>query len=801
MPLFVRPPIVTILLIATILFAPYLSPDCRLQRANAQPNQDPLARRRAQRNALDPAKVLTSIDRAISYLKRKQNPRGNWGDPTAFPGGITALSTLALLNAGLDSSDPTIMKGVEYLRRLDTKKKTYIISLQTMVFSQAEPQKDRVRIQELVQWLEKIQFKEGKNAGGWGYDEDTDLSADPSNSQFAVLALYEAQLAGAKVQEETWRLASRYWRQLQDKSGGWRYRSEESISGSMTCAGISSLIITNLASKTSDAKVVGSKVNCCLPHDEDKAIERGLAWLARNFSIRRNPGNSLWHYYYLYALERAGRLSANRFIGQHDWYREGTAHLVNSQGDPSNSWAGKGTESYEEISTSFALLFLSKGRRPVVMAKLRFGEEEDTSWNHHRHDVTHLVREAELAWDLPMTWQVVDAQQASREDLQQSPVLYISGTQINALMPQAKKLREYLDRGGFLFAESCCGADAQARAKFNRLIDAIFPEPEYGLRQMRPEHPVWRMESLVRPSSSYVGSLWAVEYGCRTSVVFCDRDLSCYWELDAIAQRDGYPPTVRQQVEDARTIGVNVLAYATNREPKGKEQQFIERMSDLEIGGDQLRGVIQVAKLQHTGGCNDAPGALDNLLRIASEGETKLRIAPTAPLIGLENQALAEHHFAFMHGRNDFRLSATERRELKAYLQNGGTLLADAICSSSAFTKAFRRELSATFDGRTMEGVGANEPLLRDSFGGYDIRRVELRDPMLADMDQPVAVRVRKTTPRLEGLKIDGRWAVIFSPYDLSCALERQEVVECRGYRREDAARIGLNVLLYSINQ
>jgi hypothetical protein len=29
----------------------------------------------------------------------------------------------------------------------------------------------------------------------------------------------------------------------------------------------------------------------------------------------------------------------------------------------------------------------------------------------------------------------------------------------------------------------------------------------------------------------------------------------------------------------------------------------------------------------------------------------------------------------------------------------------------------------------------------------------------------------------------------------------RQEVVGCRGYTQQDAARIGLNVLLYSLNQ
>jgi len=40
---------------------------------------------------------------------------------------------------------------------------------------------------------------------------------------------------------------------------------------------------------------------------------------------------------------------------------------------------------------------------------------------------------------------------------------------------------------------------------------------------------------------------------------------------------------------------------------------------------------------------------------------------------------------------------------------------------------------------------------------------------------------------------------VIFSPYDLSCALENQASIECRGYVREDAAKIGINCLLYAM--
>ena len=114
---------------------------------------------------------------------------------------------------------------------------------------------------------------------------------------------------------------------------------------------------------------------------------------------------------------------------------------------------------------------------------------------------------------------------------------------------------------------------------------------------------------------------------------------------------------------------------------------------------------------------------------------------------------------------------------------------------------AFRRELAEALPGHAIERIPPDDPLFTTAFGGYDIRQVTLRDPETADAARPAAARTRQVEPQLEGIRIDGRWAVIFSPYDISCALEEHEAFGCRGYTREDAARIGLNVLLYSLNQ
>lgn len=749
---------------------------------------------------IDATQVLDSIDRGIAYLKREQSPRGHWNEMAGYTGGVTALVTLSLLNAGVPPDDPTIEKALVYLRGLKLER-TYVVALQTMVFAAAQPKKDMLLIDRNVRWLESKQVTEADRKGAWSYPGP---GGDNSNSQFAVLALYDAQSVGAKVKRQTWQLAADYWRNSQNDDGSWGYVPGDAGSGSMTCAGIGALATSTAALETGDATVEGGRVICCRPHQEDDALERAVDWLARHFSVNRNPRpdgsgqNCL--YYYLYGLERAGRLSARRFIGDHDWYREGAEYLVHDQDALSHYWVGDWhAEQQPHISTALSLLFLAKGRRPVVMAKLEYGEPEH--WNQHRRDAANLSAFTEKKWDLPITWQTVDSEHASVEDLLQAPVLYISGSRAISLLPFANKLRDYVDRGGFIFAEACCGDSHRFDESFRKLMAAVFPEPEYKLQQVTPGHPIWNMEEKVRPDSPYVGRLWSVEYGCRTSVIYSTEDLSCYWELATPGRPTTHPDSVEERISDALAVGVNVLTYATNREPKGKEQSFTMPLVNDNTDRDANRGTIEIAKLYHGGGCNDAPGALVNLVRTASSGELQLQVRAAPEMIGIGDESLFRFHLLFMHGRREFRLTPAERTRLAEYLDRGGMLLGDAICASKPFAASLRRELGETLPGHSIERIPANDPIFTTAFGGYDIRRVTLRDPESADAARPAANRTRQVEPQLEGIRLGDRWAVIFSPFDISCALEEHEAFGCRGYTRQDAARIGLNVLLYSLNQ
>jgi hypothetical protein len=755
--------------------------------------------------------VRKAIRDGVEFLKRQQLPTGSWGEIVQHPGGMNALITLALLNSGVDPQDKHAERALAYLRKLrpEDMRSTYAVALQTMVFCKADPKRYFAAITENARWLEETQLQVGDGKGGWGYGRGESRYADNSNSQFALLALHEAERVGVKISGQTLRLAKAYWEDLQHEDGSWGYRKGvPNGTGSMTCAGIGSLVIATDMIRQTDARVDGDRIMCCgKAESEVDAIERGLQWLGKNFAIAHNPGGSAgFLLYYLYGVERVGRLTAQRFIGGRDWYREGADFLIRSKTGLSGSWKGAGPpENDERIATGLALLFLSKGRRPILLSKLKHNGDD---WNQHRSDVHNLARYVESRWKLDLTWQVVDLKAATIDDLSQSKVLYYCGRN-NPLQGSAadqeqlaEKLRGYLDRGGFVFAEAYCSGAAFDKG-FRALMARVFPEREYRLKLLPPEHPVWRMEERVDPDLAK--PLWGIDFGCRTSVVYSPPDpagklpqsLSCLWEVSRPGRDVKYSAPVQARVTAGLSIGINVLAYATNRELQSKEAVFDKR-PEKRPGDQYARGRLHIANLRHPGGCHAAPRALANLLDAAA-GELDLRTATEVQEINITDEALFDHHLVFMHGRNAFHLTSAERRQLKKFVQRGGLVLANSICASRMFAESFRREMEMIFPDVQLEPIPADDPLLTSAYGGFDLSTVTRRDPQQASSNEPVRDIRREVPPELEGIELDGRYGVIFSRYDLSCALEKHDSPECQGYIRNDAARIGLNVILYAL--
>ncbi len=758
--------------------------------------------------------VKKSIDSGVKYLRRIQRESGSWevdGDvisnaAVSHPGGKTALAVLAMLNAGQTPKDPPVANALRYLRGIEPNS-TYVCALQTLAFVEAGLPEDRQRIQSNVNWLKEARVFRGAEFVGWSYTRaPTGGIADNSNTQYAVLGLWAAKQAGINIPDQIFKDIHDYYKTHQDANGGWNYavgRNFGALNGvsiTMTSAGLCGLLISGmeLNFRREKLNVDGTASNCGV-YEENPPVQKALHWLGVNF----NPELQGRTFYHLYGIERVGRLSGLRYLGNHDWYREGCKFLVEKQNKIDGSWQLAGAwDNWPVVSTSFALLFLSKGRTPVVMSKLVHGAwprlEQDNDWNNDRNDLRHLTQfVSKELFHVPLAWQIFDIsrglytqaagnnpteedQQAVTSEMLQSPIMYITGHRSLALRIQAAEkamLKRYVENGGFILAEACCGSK-EFDAGFKDLVAELWPGGAYD--KLPADHPVYTAFAPVTPGQPY--EIWGLNQGCKTVLVYSPLDLSCRWE-------SGLPndPNCVQ----AFRLGANIIAYATGMEPP------VPRLTQIPVASNRTesrprRGFVQIAQLRIPGEAPPAPRAMRNLLQ-ESQKFAGLDVDLTTKELFVGDRSILNYKFLYMHGRKEFHFDPQDLASLRFHLNAGGLLFADACCGKESFDKSFRRFAAELLPNSKLEQVPVNDDLFSAELNGAGLTEetIECRTQAGGPM--------RRTAPYLEGIKHQGRWVVLYSKYDIGCALERHQSSDCRGYNPASAQKIAQAALLYTL--
>lgn len=770
-------------------------------------------------------KISRALRDGCEYLIGRQGADGSWSAGSGAvwgpsPVGYTSMAILALINNDFPADSEPVRRGMDYLRSLPPSQPggrhgVYEASLMIMALCAVEElDQDRPRIRRLVNLLEATQCRNGPAKGLWGYSlvgrgtsAPGSNSEDHSNSQFAVLALRDAAYAGIEVDRRVWELSHEHWLAAQQRDGGWAYNNGDSQTrGSMTAAGLSTLAITRrMLQDDSDVDVDG-RPDCCQPSPPEDAFEKGRRWLGNpaNFSVNANPRCPNWHFYYLYGLERAGRLGNVRFFGDYDWYRAGARYLVAAQsGD--GSWNDRTTPG-PVISTTFALLFLSKGLSRVVVNKLNYSIDaplDSTSgeWNRHSLDIPNLIEKIDglKGWPPRLTSQVLALNRLTADtavsDMNQAPVLFISGKDAPGLTDEhVGWLREYIDEGGFIFAVANCSGGTFDQG-FRELVDRMFPDGDASLQRLQSDHPVYRSEYAL-PNAETV-ELYGVDFGCRTAIIYSPEDLGCLWQKWMKHDPRGRHAGLTQRIIRANRIGINVLAYATGREPPVKLAE--DRKSAKGRKSQIERGLTEIAQLRHSGGWDTAPKALNNLLEALNE-TVGMGVAPQRRTIPITLQELQQFPLVYMHGRYRFRLSQQERDALRDYLSRGPVLFADACCGSTRFDRSFRDLMDQMFPDHPLQPIPVDHEIFSDTIG-HRIDQVRLRKLVPGDAGASMQSRTEVVPPILEGIEIDGRYAVVYSRYDISCALENQASLACDGYEEQDAMKLAVNIVLYAMLQ
>ena len=778
--------------------------------------------------------VNKAIDRGVQYLRVNQN-NGTWeglwvGNVAAqLDGGVTGLATLAMLNAGVKPDAKELQTALNYLRNLP-KQRTYVVALVVMVLGEARQPRDLPIIQANVDWLLAKASRSGGRIAGWSYPFTDNGQPDGSNTQYALLGLYAGKTYGAKIGDADWeQIRSAYLDGLTKQGadeGYWSYTRGDAEraarpSFTMTVAGVSGLVIAGLGQNVSRQQLdaaTGVAAKCGV-YDDSDALQRGLNYIGRNFTFAKPRGSDSSSFYNMYGIERVGRLTGQRFLGRVDWYREGCTYLVREQ-RKDGAWSASDGESYDAvtaISTSFSLLFLSKGKTPVLISKLAYGDfalpdggtlvERGNGgvigWNRKQQDVRNLTAfvSKELFGNMQLGWQVYDPRRKSFDRPQdvldeagvlvQSPILYLNGHDKPLLRGQHKEVfKKYVEEGGFVLAEACCGSPEFTRG-FTELIAELFPESK--LERVPPDHPIWTTFYAVPPNE--FPKLMYLSRGCRSVMILSPEPLAGYWE-----ESKYMAPTAQKQVnrgEQAFRLAGNIVAYATGMEPPA--QRLTTRKLSFADKSDKAppKGFLRPVQLRLPGETAPAPGAMRNLVTYL-QTNAKLDASPDVEILGADHPDLFKYKFLYMHGRKAFTFNAAETANLKIHLTSGGLLLADACCGKPEFDKAFRTMVEGLFGKDKLVPIPLDDELFSARINGTPLTTVKRRESVAAaGADAGYA----DLPPSLEGVKIDGRWALIYSKFDLGCAMEGHKSTDCLGHTRDSALRLAGASVIYSLKK
>ncbi|HPG69055.1 MAG TPA: DUF4159 domain-containing protein [Candidatus Hydrogenedentes bacterium] len=455
----------------------------------------------------------------------------------------------------------------------------------------------------------------------------------------------------------------------------------------------------------------------------------------------------------------------------------------------------KGGESFPPLPLPATPLRRTERKRPpaapLLIAKLKYGEKRQAvapdgrlytylDWRSDPGDAQQLLRFAGPKLDINYRVDVVDEHQFE-PDPSKTPILYITGHQGFSFRPElADIIRQYVIAGGTLLGDACCGSGPFIDA-FTDLAKKLFPNRR--LAPLPSDHPLFHaffdidtvaFQDGVKVVKNDTPEILAVELGCRAAVLFWRYDMSCGW--------DGHVHDAGHRIEpsDAVRLGTNILAYCLANHELGRA--FSAQKDYYEEDAVSATDAFVFGQLIHEGDWDPDPSAVANLLK-AINRNSAIHVRFVRKNVDAMSTDLFNVPFLYMTGHHEFRFSEQEVQNLRAYLLDGGFLLADACCGRTAFDTAFRREMARVLPDRALEAIPAEDALYSAL---YPVKRVTL-------------TRTGDSAPRLEGVRVEGLYAVVYSRDDLGNGWEGIEHPYVNDICQEDSLRLAMNVVMYAL--
>lgn len=585
-----------------------------------------------------------------------------------------------------------------------------------------------------------------------GFDENGKPMWDNLNSQIAVLGVSAGQSRGVAVPAQFWKDVQRHWFDCQHTNGQWSYQSGDNVGSiGMTAGGAASLLMANRYGEATGSRAY------------PRELERALAWLDQADNAVTIPGpKTMYIGFDLMAVGRVGLASGYKYFGSHDWYRK-LALLSVSLQNPDGSWGiANGAATDQMVDTAFHMIFLSQGRHPIMMNKLKW----EGAWNRRPQDVANAAGYLSKVVEQPMNWQVVRLDRAGTEWLD-APILYIASDDPPPFSDvEIEHLRRYVQSGGMLLLH----AD-EASYRFSKWAKDLCAKltPEYPLTDIPADHEVY---SVLHKLPQERKRLQMVHNGSRPLVILSPYDI-------AGSLQNGDPKRDLPAFE----LMANVWAFANGRTaPRPKLDLY-----DIPAPSTPPLATLTVVRVRYAGNWNPEPGGWARLSRYL-QWESSAAVTTTE----LEASAITPGAAPLVHltGTADPQLSDADLAALRAYVEAGGTLLIDASGHSDVFREAVQKRVLAAFPDLRMTQVDEARAPITPTFDVSDDLRLRQRRPFVTD-------RLGVDFGPLQ-VGTYGKGRIVYSPMDLSTGLAGSKAWGVAGYTPDHSVGVVKNVLLWA---
>jgi len=163
--------------------------------------------------------------------------------------------------------------------------------------------------------------------------------------------------------------------------------------------------------------------------------------------------------------------------------------------------------------------------------------------------------------------------------------------------------------------------------------------------------------------------------------------------------------------------------------------------------------------------------------------ETSINTSRKFKPVKLAEKETFNFPFAVVTGEGAFTLTDDERKNLKAYLEKGGFLLASAGCSSKEWGDSFSHEIETLFPNQKLAEVPMDHPIFRTVF---PVTQLDMSHGGVA---------------KLYGLTLNGKLVLVYSPDGLNDTGTMHGCCCCGGNEIKNSQKINANILAYALLQ